>query len=219
MKKKQFIVVGLGRFGVSMAQNLAEQGAEVMAIDRSRERIEDIRDIVTNAVEADAMDRDVLVSLGVRDFDVGIVTIGSDIRSSGTITMLLKELGVPYVIAKAHDEVHGRMLEKLGADKVVYPERDMGRRIAHNLVSGNILDFIEVSPDFSLAEIQPLADWCGKTLAELKLRERMGGINVVAIRSDDKVDPQPGPSTVLRRGDVMLVMASEDTLRKIHISR
>jgi trk system potassium uptake protein TrkA len=219
LKKKQFIVVGLGRFGVSMAQNLAEQGAEVMAIDRSRERIEDIRDIVTNAVEADAMDRDVLVSLGVRDFDVGIVTIGSDIRSSGTITMLLKELGVPYVIAKAHDEVHGRMLEKLGADKVVYPERDMGRRIAHNLVSGNILDFIEVSPDFSLAEIQPLADWCGKTLAELKLRERMGGINVVAIRSDDKVDPQPGPSTVLRRGDVMLVMASEDTLRKIHISR
>ncbi|MDD6884410.1 MAG: TrkA family potassium uptake protein [Eubacteriales bacterium] len=219
MRKKQFVVVGLGRFGQSLAETLYAGGEDVLAIDLNQDLVEDVRDAVTHAVTADAMDRDVLIALGVRDFDVGVVTIGSDIRASGMITMLMKELGVRQVIAKAHDEVHGRMLEKLGADKVIYPERDMGRRIAHNLVNGNIMDFIEVSPDYSMAEIQPLAEWCGKTLADLNLRERLGGINVIAVRTGEHVNAMPGANTVLKRGDTMLVMAGEDTLRKIRISR
>ena len=216
--KKQYVVVGLGRFGRSVAETLYQQGGEVLAIDRRQDLVEDIRDSVTQAVQADAMDEDVLKALGIANFDAAIVTIGSDIRSSGMITMLMKELGVRNVIAKAHDEIHGRMLEKLGADKVVYPERYMGQRIAHNLLDGNIMDFIEVSPDYSMAEVQVLPEWCGKPLSALNLRERMG-MNIIAVRTGESVNAQPGASTVLYKGDVLLVMAGEDTLRKIRKMR
>jgi trk system potassium uptake protein TrkA len=162
----------------------------------------------------DAMDRDALTALGVKDFDVAFVTMGSDIRASGTITLMLKELGVKRVIAKAHDDFHGRMLEKLGADKVLFPERDMGRRIAHNLVSGNLLEYIELSPDFSMAEILAEPDWAGKTLVELHLRDRLG-INVVAIRSGDRTNPLPTSGTVVQQGDIMLVVAGEETLLRL----
>ena len=125
--------------------------------------------------------------------------------------MLLKELGVEHVVAKAADDFHGRMLEKLGADKILFPERDMGKRIAHNLVSGNLLEYIELSPDFSMAEILAEPDWAGKTLSELHLRDRMG-INVVAVRSGEKTNPLPTSGTVIQEGDIMLVVAGEKTL-------
>lgn len=129
-------------------------------------------------------------------------------------TMLMKELGVNYVVAKAQDEIHGRMLTKLGADKVIFPERDMGKRVAHNLVAGNILDFIELSPDYSMVEVEPLDEWNGKTLAQLDLRNKLG-INVIAIRRDGHVDPSPMPGTVLFRGDRLLVMAGMDVIKKL----
>lgn len=212
--KKQFIVVGLGRFGSAIAQTLCEEGEEVLGVDRRMDLVEDMRDVLTHTVQLDAMDRDALAALGVQDFDVAFVTMGSDIRASGTIVLLLKELGAKRVIAKAHDEFHGRMLEKLGADEVLFPERDMGRRIAHNLVSGNIIDYLELSPDFSLAEIRPKPEWIGKTLGELELRSRVG-INVVAIKNGDDVNPMPVPGTAFRAEDVLLVIASEETLRKM----
>jgi len=134
-RRRQFLVVGLGRFGCSVAETLCEAGEEVLGIDRRMDLVEDMRDRITQVVQADAMERDALSALGVQDFDVAFVTMGSDIKASGTITMLLKDLGVKKVIAKASDEFHGRMLEKLGADKILFPERDMGRRIAHNLVA------------------------------------------------------------------------------------
>jgi len=213
--KRQVLVIGLGRFGSSIAQTLCEDGVQVLAIDRRMDLVEEMRDSLTQVVQADSMDHDSMRALGVGEFDTAFVTIGADIKASCVTTMMLKELGVGHVVVKASDEFHGRMLEKLGADKVLYPERDMGRRIAHNLVSGNLLEYIELSPDFSMAEILAEPGWAGKTLAELHLRDRLG-INVVAVRSGDKTNPLPTSGTVLQEGDVMLVVAGEDTLLKLN---
>ena len=213
-KNKQYIVVGLGRFGRAIAESLCEAGEEVLGVDADMNLVEDMRDRITQAVQIDAMDRDALVALGVSAFDVAFVTMGSDILASGTITLMLKELGVKRVIAKAHDDFHGRMLEKLGADKVLFPERDMGRRIAHNLVSGNIIDYLELSPDYSMAEVHPMRQWIGKSLKELALRSR-AGINIIAIKQGDNINPMPQPETVILENDMLLVVAREDTLSKM----
>lgn len=206
MKKKQYLIIGLGRFGSAVATTLCKMGMEVLAVDRDMEIVEDHRSLLTDVVRGDAMDRDVLEQIGASNFDTAIVTSGSDLKASCIITMQLKELGVKCVIAKAQDDFHGRMLMKLGADKVLFPERDMGQRIAHNLVSEKILDFIELSPDYSLMEMRPKPQWIGKTLAELKLRatER---INVVAVRTGEQVNAMPDLHTVISEGDIMLVVA------------
>lgn len=209
--RKQYLVIGLGRFGSAIARTLCEDGMQVMGVDRRIDLVEDHRDSLTQAVQADSTDRETMEALGAGDFDTAFVTIGSDVKTSCVTTMLLKELGVRHVVAKASDDFHGRMLEKLGADKIVFPERDMGKRIAHNLVSGNLLEYIELSPDFSMAEILAEPDWVGKTLLELHLRDRMG-INVVAIRSGEKTNALPTSQTVIQAGDVMLVVAGEETL-------
>lgn len=217
MKKKaknQFLVIGLGRFGASIARTLCEDGMQVMGIDRRLDLVEDLKESITEVVQADAMDSEVMTALGVGEFDTAFVTIGGDIKASCVVTMLLKELGVRHVVVKASDEFHGRMLEKLGADKVVFPERDMGRRIAHNMVSGNLLEYIELSEDFSMAEILAKPEWNGKTLMELHLRDKLG-INVVAIRSGHQTNPLPTATAVVREGDVMLVVAGEETLLKL----
>ena len=208
---KQYIVVGLGRFGRAIAETLCEAGEEVLGVDIHMDRVEDMRDRITQAVQMDAMDRDALTALGVKDFDMAFVTMGSDIRASGTITLMLKELGVKRVIAKAHDDFHGRMLEKLGADKVLFPERDMGRRIAHNLVSGNIIDYLELSPEYSMVEMHPRREWVGKPLKDLALRSR-AGINIIAIKNGESVNPMPQPETVIHDDDMLLVVAREETL-------
>lgn len=213
-KKKQYIVVGLGRFGRAIAETLCGAGEEVMGVDSDLDVVESMRDRITHTVQMDAMDRDALEALGVSAFDVAFVTMGSDIRASGTITLMLKELGVKRVIAKAHDDFHGRMLEKLGADEVLFPERDMGRRIAHNMTSGNIIDYLELSPDYSLAEIRPRREWIGKALKELALRSRMG-INIIVIKNGDDFNPMPTPETVIQENDVILVVARESTLRQL----
>lgn len=212
--KKQYLVLGLGRFGSSLAITLCQKGAEVLAVDRNMERVEEHRSLLTEVIQADTMDKSVLEEIGVENFDVAIVTIGSDIRTSGTVTMLLKEMGVKYVIAKADDEFHGRMLTKLGADKVIFPERDMGQRMAHNLLSEKILDFIELSPDYSLMEIRPQASWLNKPLRELNLRSRHQ-INIVAIRTGDNVNAMPDMNTCIGESDVLLVVAATRSLSEL----
>ena len=205
-KNKQYIVVGLGRFGSAIAETLSKAGEEVMGVDRDMDLVEGMRDKLTHAVQLDAMDRDALEALGVKDFDVAFVTMGSDILASGTITLMLKELGVGRVIAKAHDDFHGRMLEKLGADKVLFPER-----VAHNLVSGNIVDYLELSPDYSMAEVKPMREWVGRSLKDLALRTR-SGVNIIAIKRGETVNPMPLPDTTIDEGDALLVVAREETL-------
>lgn len=217
MKNKQFAVLGLGRLGSSIALELYKGGAEVLAVDVNSDLVDAIQGQVTHAIQADATDPEALSQLGVRDFDVAIVTIGTDLKASSVVTMLLKEMGVGTVIAKAQDEMHGRMLQKLGADRIIYAERDMGRRVAHSLLNGNILDYIEVSDDFALVEISPMDPWLNRSLGELNLR-RKPGINVIAIRSDGEIRVSLDADTVIRAGDRLLVVGEQQALNRLERS-
>ncbi|EAX48189.1 TrkA-N domain protein [Thermosinus carboxydivorans Nor1] len=161
-RNKSFAVIGLGRFGTSVARTLSRLGYEVLAIDTEEERVQQVADEVTHTYIADTTDENSLKALGIRNFDVVVVAIGEDIQANVLTTLLLKDLGVKYIVAKARNELHGKMLAKIGADRVVYPERDMGQRVAHNLVSTNVLDYIELSPDLSLIEPALPAAWWAK---------------------------------------------------------
>lgn len=211
---KQFVVVGLGRFGSSVARTLAENNFNVLAIDTNEERVQMIANEVTHAVEADATDEDALRTLGVRNFDVAVVSIGDNIHANILSTLILKELGVPYVVAKAQDALHGKVLSKVGADRVVYPERDMGVRIAHNLISSNVLDYIEFAPDYSIVEIITSPNMIGKTLAQLELRSKFG-VNVMAIKRGKNLNITPGANDRILEGDVLIVMGKNEDLDKV----
>jgi len=211
---KQFAVIGLGRFGSSVARTLSRMGYDVLAVDTSEERVNDITDEVTYAVQVDAMDEQALKSLGIRNFDVVIVAIGHEVQSSILVTVMLKEMGVPRVIAKAQTELHGKVLQKVGADMVVFPERDMGVRVAHALVSGNIMDQINLSPEYSIIELVAPADFVGKTLQESAMR-REYGVTVLAIRRGPDVIISPGAAQVIREGDVLVAVGRNDKLKKL----
>lgn len=218
MRNKQFAVLGLGRFGSSLARELYQGNADVLAVDVDPNLVDDIQGSVTHAVQADVTDISALRELGLQDFDVAIVTIGEDLRSSSIVTMLLKELGVPMVLAKAQDEMHGRMLEKLGADRIIYVERDMGKRVAHSLLSGNILDYIQLSDDFAIVETVPHTAWVGKSLVDLNLRRKFG-INVIAIRSDGEIRVSFAPETVIHADDRLLVIGEQSAISKLERSK
>ncbi|OON91477.1 MAG: potassium transporter Trk [Epulopiscium sp. Nele67-Bin002] len=218
MRSKQFVICGIGRFGRSLAVELAEGGYEVMVVDQSEERIQEISSIVTHAVQADTTDVDIMKSLGIRNFDVAIVSIGKDIQSSIMTTLLLKELGIPYVIAKAKSELHERVLRKIGADRVIQPELEMGRRIATNLISGNILEHIQLSSEYSIIEIPILNEWLNKSIVQIDLRNKYG-INVIAIQRQGKIEISPRPDFVFMEGDVLIVVGSNIRLKTLEGKR
>lgn len=211
---KQFIVIGLGRFGASVAQTLTDSGHDVLAIDQDNQIIQDISNSVTHAVEADATDEEALKTLGVRNFDVAIVSIGDNLHANILCTLILKELGVPYVIVKAQDNLHGKVLTKVGADRVVYPERDMGERIANNLISSNVLDYLEFAPNYSVVEIMASENMIGKTLAEVGFRNKFD-VNVMAIKRGDNLNLTPGANDKIMADDNLIVMGKNDNLDKI----
>ena len=211
---KSFVVIGCGRFGTSVAKTLYSLGNEVLAIDRSEELIQEISDEVTHAVQADVMDETVLKDLGLRNFDVAVISIGSDLEASIMATLIAKELGIKRVIAKAQSELHGKVLYKIGADKVIFPERDMGVRVAHNLTSTNILDFIELSPDYSILEITALKEWEDKSLAQLKLSTKYG-INVMAIKRGSNFMVSPNGESIIEKDNILVVIGSTTNIKKI----
>ncbi|MDF2672145.1 MAG: TrkA family potassium uptake protein [Clostridiales bacterium] len=214
MSNKQFVVIGLGRFGSSIASTLYSLGNEVLAIDTDEEIVQGISESVTHAVQADATDGATLRSLGIRNFDVAVVTIGSNVQSSVMVTLLVKELGVKYVIAKAQTELHAKILYKIGADRVIFPERDMGVRVAHNLCAANILDYIELSPDYSIMEVTAIKDWQGKTLRDLNMRSKYG-INIMAIKKGDDINISPTADDVIENEDVLVVIGGTEQLSAI----
>jgi len=211
---KQFAVIGLGRFGMSVARTLYELGYDVLAIDKDEELVNSVADYTTHAVQGDATEEGVLQSLGLKNFDVVVVGMGGNIEASILVTMMVKELGVKYVVAKAQNDIHAHALYKLGADKVVFPERDMGIRVAHNLVSTNIMDYIELSPNYSLIEIKVLPTWIGKSLKELDLRTKYG-INVIAIKRGDAINVTPRAEDVLTKGDVLIVVGAAEDINRL----
>ncbi|HHY67560.1 MAG TPA: TrkA family potassium uptake protein, partial [Alicyclobacillus sp.] len=201
-------------FGSSVAKTLYQTGHEVLAIDGDREVIEDIMDSVTHAVQADATDEQALRALGLRNFDVAVVGIGGDIQASILCTLIVRELGVPFIVAKAQTELHGKVLSRIGADRVVHPERDMGLRVAHNLVSPNILDYIELSPDYSIAEVAAGKGMVGKTLRQLDIRAKYG-CNVMAIKRGENINISPLADDRLREQDILVVIGSNEDLRRL----
>lgn len=205
MKKQTFAVIGLGRFGGSVCKTLANAGQEVLAIDKYESRVNDYKDIATQAVVADAQDEDVLRSLGIRNVDHVIVAIGEDIQASILVTLMVKEQGVKYVTAKAQNEYHAKVLEKLGVDRVVHPERDMGVRIGRSLTSKNMVDYLDLDANFKLAEILITnPEFVGKSLAEMDFRDRYG-LNVIALAHSRQEMVLPSAGDVLTENDSILV--------------
>ena len=211
---KSFAVIGIGRFGASVAQTLCTLGHEVLAIDRDETRIAAIADLVTHAVVADTTDERALKRIGVRNFDCIIISVGDDIRTSILTTVLVKEQGAQYVVAKASDRLHARLLEKTGADKVVLPEHEAGVRLARSLVSGSIIDYLDLSDEYSINETLIPTPWVGKTLVELNVRNRFG-VSVIAIRRGEDILVTLDPKAPLHAGDVLVMIGSNESLTRI----
>lgn len=214
MVKKQFVVIGLGRFGMAVAKTVYDLGHDVLVIDKDEDMIQEISDSVTHAVQMDATDENALRTLGIRNFDVAVVTIGSNIQASIMVTLLVKELGIKYVIAKGNTDLHAKVLYKIGADRVILPEKDMGVRVAHNLVSSSILDYIELSPEYSIMEIEAIDEWVNKALKDIKLRSKYG-INVVAIKKGEDINVSPSADDVIGKKDIIVAIGSADELSKL----
>lgn len=186
----------------------------MLAIDIDEDIVQQISDSVTHAVQLDATDENALNSLEVKTFDVAVVAIGDNIQSSIMATILLKELGVKYIIAKGNNDLHEKVLYKISANRVILPEKDMGIRVAHNLISTNILDYMELSKDCSIIEIQVLTEWLEKSLRELKLRSKYG-INIIAIKRNDKINLSPSAEDVIKNNDIIVAVGSERDLSKL----
>lgn len=211
--KLQFAVIGLGRFGGSICKTLSQMGHDVLAIDKDENKVNQYADIVTQAVQLDSTDELALKEVGIRNMDHVIVAIGDDIQASILTTLILKEMNVPYVTAKAQNDYHEKVLAKIGADKIVHPERDMGIRLVHSLVSKNVLDLIELSPDYSLVEIKASDKMVDKSLLELNIRAKYG-VNILAIKSEKGLNFSPKAEDVIREGDVLVVVgANRDIAR------
>ena len=185
----------------------------MLAIDCDEEAVREMVDYSTRAVVADATNEQALRALGIRNLDVVVVGIGDDLQASILVVLMLKEVGVEYIVAKAHNELHGRVLERIGADKVVYPERDMGFRVANSLVSSNILEYIELSPDVGVIEVLAPERMLGKRLVELDLRNRFH-VNVIAIKRGNVVNIPPGANDRIERGDVVVLVGKREDLQK-----
>ena len=213
--RKQFVVIGLGRFGTSVAKTLTSLGHEVLALDKNEQAVHDIMNDVTQAVQADAREEDTLRALGVRNLDVAVVAMGDDLEANILITLMLKEMGIPYVVAKARSAQHGKVLEKIGADKIVYPEQDMGIRLANNLIRTNLMDFIELSLDFSIFEIIAPSKFVGKTIGNLNLRA-LYKINVVAIKKGkERIVIAPGANELIEEKDILVIVSNKKALEKL----
>ena len=211
---KSYVVIGLGRFGQTLARQLCMLGAEVLAMDVNHDLVQQVADDVTHAVVGDAQDKDVLRALGVRDFDCAIVAIGSNLAASVLTVMNLQELEVPYIICKAHDETHRRVLEKLGVQRVVIPEQENAARLARSLHSHNVLDYIELSEDYGILEIPAPNSWIGKTLKELNIRAKLG-VNIIAVESGRQTNVSPSADYLIQAGDIMVVLGDNYSLEAV----
>lgn len=211
MKNKQFAVIGIGRFGSSLARELTRTGNEVLAIDVDGDRVNDAVEYSTHAVQADAMDEATLKALGIRNFDVVVVAIGDNVQANILTTIMLKELGVKKVIAKAQNELHGKVLEKIGSDAVIYPERDMAIKLARSLVSVNFLEQISLSPDYGIIELFTPKAFLNRSLADVGLRKKQR-VTILAIRRGNDIIVAPSPDEILKSGDVLVALGINEGL-------
>lgn len=220
MARRTFAVIGLGRFGSAMATTLVELGQEVIGVDSSEERVQAMADLVSQAIQLDATDEKALRAAGIQDVDVAVISIGENIESSLLVVMQVKDLGVGTLIAKAVTPLHGRILERLGVTRVIYPERDMAIRVAHGLVVPNVTDYIELSKDFSIVELPAPAEWVGKSLMELAIRPRYG-LTLIAIKrksltGDGEItNVSPTADERILANDLLALLGDNDRLSQL----
>ena len=211
---KTYVVIGLGRFGSALARQLCKLGAEVLAMDVRSALVQQVAGDVTQAVVGDAQDKEVLRSLGIRNFDCAIIAIGDNLGASVLIAMNLKELGVPYIVCKAHDETHRKVLEKLGVDRVVIPEQEHAQRLGRSLYSHNVLDYIELSEAYGILEVPAPKPWVGKSLKELNVRAKLG-VNIIAVENGKKTNVSPPADYAIREGDLLVVLGDNYALEAL----
>lgn len=215
MKKKQLLVLGTGQFGTSVARTAFDLGHDVLVIDRNEAEVQSITPHVTRAAQADAASEEVLQSLGVPDFDLVVVAFGQELQASIMASLVLKELGARFIVAKAQNELHGKVLEKIGVDQVVFPERDMGHKLVHSLIKENIIDLIELSPDYSVVEVVAPPELVDRSLQETSLRARFG-VNVIALRKPGgQINLSPSAGDMIRAGDVIVAIGNNKALHKM----
>lgn len=212
--KHQVAIIGLGRFGQSVARELIRLGHDVVGIDMSEKNVNDaVRDI-PNSIILDATNKQALEDADMHAFDIVVVAIGDNQQASILCTLLLKELGAPLVVAKAQDTYHQTILERVGADRVIQPERDMGMRVARSIAVPNLLDFMSLGEGYSIVEIVATENMVGRTLAQLDIR-RKAGVNVLAIKHDNNINPVPKGDDTVRRGDTLVVAGPDESIEKL----
>lgn len=214
MAGQQVMVIGLGRFGSALARELERLGHEVLAVDRNEALVNDIADEVTHAVQLDASDEDALRAAGAGDFGYAVVAISGVTEPSVFATLALKRLGVRTVIAKAGSRIHGEILSRVGADRVVYPERETGERLAHTFTVANVIEYLDVAPDFGVAKVKPPTSFVGKTLGEVNLRERLG-LTPVALRRGKTVIVSPTRDERMEEGDELILIGRDEKLTQL----
>lgn len=208
---KSYMIIGLGRFGSGLAKSLSQLGAEVLAMDVRPELVQQLSAEVTHAVVGDGQDKEVLRALGARNFDCAVVAIGDNLAASVLTVMNLQELGVPRLVCKAHDEMHSRVLQKLGVDQVVVPELEQAQRLARILQSHNVLDYIELSSDYGILEVPAPKSWADKTIRELNVRAKMD-INIIAVKNGEKTMVSPSADYRIHTDDVLAVLGDTAAL-------
>jgi trk system potassium uptake protein TrkA len=214
MAKEQVLVIGLGRFGSAVARELERLGHQVLAIDQGEQQVNDIASEVTHALQLDAADEDALRSAGAGDFQTAIVAISTDAEPSIFATMVLKRLGVRTVIAKAGSQLHAEILSRVGADRVVLPERETGLRLAHSFNVPNVIDYLDVAPNFGIEKIRPPASFIGKSLGELDLKTRLG-LTPIALRRGQQVFVNPARDERVAEGDELILIGRDDKLDQL----
>lgn len=216
MEIKEYMIIGCGRFGKAVAITLADLGHDVLVIDKDEDTINDISTKVTHAVVGDVMVEGTLESLGIHNIDECVVAMGSNFEASLMSTVVAKENNVKTVIVKVRDKIHGNIVKKVGADRVIIPEKDSGIRLAYNISTSNILDYIELSDDFSIMEIKSPSLWVGKSLSELDIRNNFG-VTVVAIKEEEinDININPKPSYVFQDTDIILVLGEYNKIESI----
>ncbi|MEH7454548.1 TrkA family potassium uptake protein [Gottfriedia acidiceleris] len=211
--KKQYAVIGLGRFGSGIVNTLLDHGNEVLVIDNNEERINEIADRATHAVIADSTNEESLKAIGIGNFDTVIVAIGNDMQASILTTLVLNDLSINKIVVKALNKQHGEVLKRVGADWVIYPERNMGERVAHQLMSPNVLNFIELAKNYSIEEIKLPSKMVGKSLKELNIRVEFN-LTVIAIKTQGVVNISPSPDEVIHEGDVLVMIGENRDLHR-----
>ncbi len=213
-QKKQYIIFGIGRFGSALAKKLVELGHEVLAVDSQEERVNAIAPYVTNAMQIATNDEEAMRSLGIRNFDAAIVAIGDDLHHSILMTIMCKEMGAPYLIAKASDAMHAKVLSRLGADRVVFPERDMGERLAHSIVNPHVLDLVNLKGDYVIVNINCPSEWTGKSLRDIGVRRKYG-VSVLAVYRGDDILMDFESGATLKESDNLMVLGHKDNVERV----